>query len=175
MFFSQFWKLRVETRVSAWPGSGQTPLPGLHPRPILLGLQVVKHERAQVLWCLFSLQVKSNSATPWTAACQPFLLFTISRSLFKFMSIESVSLLTRALIPSFRPTIMTSSNPNYLPNAPSPTPSHWGLGLAAAAAKSLQSCPTLCNSIDSSPPSSPIPGILQARTLEWVAISFSNA
>ena len=46
---------------------------------------------------------------------------------------------------------------------------------AAAAAKSLQSCPTLCNSIDGSPPGSPVPGILQARTLEWVAISFSSA
>ena len=46
---------------------------------------------------------------------------------------------------------------------------------AAAAAKSLQSCPTLCNPIDGSPPGSPIPGILQARTLEWVAISFSSA
>ena len=43
------------------------------------------------------------------------------------------------------------------------------------AAKSLQSCPTLCDTIDSSPPGSPVPGILQARTLEWVAISFSNA
>ena len=49
------------------------------------------------------------------------------------------------------------------------------LALAAAAAKSLQSCPTLCDPIDSSPPGSPVPGILQARTLEWVAISFSNA
>ena len=47
--------------------------------------------------------------------------------------------------------------------------------LAAAAAKSLQSCPTLCDPIDRSPPGSPFPGILQARTLEWVAISFSNA
>ena len=46
---------------------------------------------------------------------------------------------------------------------------------AAAAAKSLQSCPTLCEPIDGSPPGSPVPGILQARTLEWVAISFSNA
>ena len=46
---------------------------------------------------------------------------------------------------------------------------------AATATKSLQSCPTLCDPIDSSPPGSPIPGILQARTLEWVAISFSNA
>ena len=46
---------------------------------------------------------------------------------------------------------------------------------AATAAKSLQSCPTLCDPIDGSPPGSPVPGILQARTLEWVAISFSNA
>ena len=46
---------------------------------------------------------------------------------------------------------------------------------AAAAAKSLQSCLTLCDSIEGSPPVSPVPGILQARTLEWVAISFSNA
>ena len=46
---------------------------------------------------------------------------------------------------------------------------------AAAAAKSLQSYPTLCDPRDGSPPSSPVPGILQARTLEWVAISFSNA
>ena len=45
---------------------------------------------------------------------------------------------------------------------------------AAAAAKLLQSCPTLCDPIDGSPPGSPIPGILQARTLEWVAISFSR-
>ena len=47
--------------------------------------------------------------------------------------------------------------------------------LPAAAAKSLQSCPTLCDPIVGSPPGSPVPGILQARTLEWVAISFSNA
>ena len=44
-----------------------------------------------------------------------------------------------------------------------------------AAAKSLQSCPTLCDPIDGSPPGSPVPGIHQARTLEWAAISFSNA
>ena len=46
---------------------------------------------------------------------------------------------------------------------------------AAAAAKLLQSCPTLCDPIDGSPPGSLVPGILQARTLEWVAVSFSNA
>ena len=53
---------------------------------------------------------------------------------------------------------------------------HGGLcRITAAAAKSLQSCPTLCDPIDGSPPDFPAPGILQARTLEWVAISFSNA
>ena len=49
------------------------------------------------------------------------------------------------------------------------------LKAAAAAAKSLQLCPTLCDPIDGGPPGSPVPGILQARILEWVAISFSNA
>ena len=55
------------------------------------------------------------------------------------------------------------------PLSPSASPA------AAAAAKSLQSCPTLCDPIDGSPPGSPVPGTLQARTLEWVAISFSSA
>ena len=59
-------------------------------------------------------------------------------------------------------------------NSP-PITSAWFLAstAAAAAAKSLQSCPTLCDPIDGSPPGSPVPGILQARTLEWVAIAFS--
>ena len=51
----------------------------------------------------------------------------------------------------------------------------WAEEPAAAAAVLLQSCPTLCDPIDVSPPGSPVPGILQTRTLEWVAISFSNA
>ena len=87
--------------------------------------------------------------TPWTAAHQASLYITISQSLFKLTSIESVMPST---ISSF------DSNNN-----------------AAAAAKSLQSCPTLCDPRDGSPPGSPVPGILQARTLEWVAISFSSA
>ena len=62
---------------------------------------------------------------------------------------------------------------------PSPGPAHLPLATtamaAAAAAKSLQSCLTLCDPIDGNPPGSPVPGILQAKTLEWVAISFSNA
>ena len=63
-----------------------------------------------------------------------------------------------------RSTLHTWSTPLYLQDV-----------VAAAAAKSLQLCLTLCNPIDGSPPGSPIPGILQARALEWVAISFSNA
>ena len=47
--------------------------------------------------------------------------------------------------------------------------------MTSSAAESLQSCPTLCDPIEGSPPGSPVPGILQERTLEWVAISFSNA
>ena len=66
------------------------------------------------------------------------------------------------------PALQTDSLPSEPPGKPS---TH----SAAAAAKSLRSCLTLCDSIDGSPPGSPIPGILQARTLEWVAISFSNA
>ena len=60
----------------------------------------------------------------------------------------------------------------FLEFSPFNVPCGW---LAAAAAKSLQSCPTLCDPIDSSPPGSSVPGILQARTLGWVPISFSNA
>jgi len=63
--------------------------------------------------------------------------------------------------------VLATSNSALLP------PNH--LVAAAAAAKSLQSCPTLCDPIDGSPPGSPVPGILQARILEWVAISFSSA
>ena len=65
--------------------------------------------------------------------------------------------------------ILSSNNSLLRPNNMSIT------GIAAAAAKSLQSCPTLCDPIDGSPLGSPVPGIFQARTLEWVAISFSSA
>ena len=64
----------------------------------------------------------------------------------------------------------------WLTGAPCGTLVVWELPLwSVAAAKSLQSCPTLCDPIDRSPPGSPVPGILQARTLEWVAISVSHA
>ena len=92
------------------------------------------------------------------------------------------------LLPSIFPSIRVFSNelalcirwPKYWSFSFSISPSNEYSGLisfaaAAAAAKSLQSCPTLYDPIDGGPPGSPIPGILQARTLEWVAISFSNA
>ena len=75
---------------------------------------------------------------------------------------------TRLLCPRNSPGKNTGVGCHFLPKL-------CRAAAAAAAAKSLQSCPTLCDPIDSSPPGSPIPGILQARTLEWVAISFSNA
>ena len=66
---------------------------------------------------------------------------------------------------------MGFSRQEYWSGVPLPSPA----AAAAAAAKSLQSCPTLCDPIDGSPPGFSVPGILQARILEWVAISFSNA
>ena len=71
-------------------------------------------------------------------------------------------------------SLETVSTPSLMSLIPHPL--YWVFdGSAATAAKSPQSCPTLCYPIDGSPPGSPVPGILQARTLEWVAISFSNA
>ena len=69
---------------------------------------------------------------------------------------------------------VNKEQPKEIPTYKS-NPNHPFWSVSTAAAKSLQSCPTLCDPIDSSPPGSPVPGILQARTLEWVAISFSNA
>ena len=98
-----------------------------------------------------SLSRARLSATPWTAAYQA-------------------------------PPSMGFSRQEYWSGVPLPSPfstspkilsAGFEEGAAAAAAKSRQSCPTLCDSIDGSPPVSAVPGILQARTLEWVAISFS--
>ena len=73
------------------------------------------------------------------------------------------------------PSSSGSRMPTWLSHSPETPLNLSNCAPAAAAAKSLQSCPTLCNPIDGSPPGSLAPGILQARTLEWVAISFSNA
>ena len=134
--------------------------------------------------------------TLWTAAHQASLSITNSQSLLKLMSIESVMpsnhlifchpvLLPPSILPklgsfpmsqfftSGDQSVGVSASASVLPmNIQDCFP----LGMtAAAAAKWLQSCPTLCDPIDGSPPGSSIPGILQARTLEWVAMSFSNA
>ena len=74
------------------------------------------------------------------------------------------------LLPPIPPSIRVFSNESTLCMR---WPRYWNFSFAAA--KSLQSCPTLCDPIDGSPLGSPVPGILHARTLEWVAISFSNA
>ena len=88
-------------------------------------------------------------------------------------------------LPEVTPLICTSLIAQLVKNLPAmqtlvqilgrEDPMEKGKAAAAAAAKSLQSCTTLCDPIDGSSPGFPVPGILQARTLEWVAISFSNA
>ena len=102
------------------------------------------------IWVLLSLAL-TTADLPWPQAS---LSITNSPSSLKLMSIESV-------MPSSHLILCRTV---LLPPIP-----------PASAAKSLQSCPTLCDPIDGSPPGSPVPGILQARILEWVAISFSNA
>ena len=119
-----------------------------------------------------SCSVVSESFDPMDCSTPGFPFLTNSGSLLKLMSIESVMpsnhlilccplLLPPSIFPSLEKTLMLGKTEGEV--------------AAAAAAKSLQSCPTLCDPIDGSLPGSPIPGILQARTLEWVAISFSNA
>ena len=97
---------------------------------------------------------------PRTAACQTSLSFTVSWKLLQLVTIKSWCYLTISSSAALF-FFCFQSFPASL--------------LSAAAAKSLQSCLTLCDPIDGSPPGSPVPGILQARTLEWVAIPFSNA
>ena len=101
--------------------------------------------------------------TPWTAALQASLSHTISQSLPKSTFI--------ACHPAISSSDALFSCPQSCPASGKdnePILTH----AAATAAKSLQSCPTLCDPIDGSPPGSPVPGILQARVLEWGAISF---
>ena len=98
-----------------------------------------------------------------TGSLLPFHSLYSAPATFNFCLNSHSSFLTVFLLPPLSPHSILHRTVKRDPAA------------AAAAAKSLQSCPTLCDPIDSSPPGTPIPGILQARTLEWVAISFSNA
>ena len=115
----------------------------------------------------FSSVAQSLFATPWTAACQASMTITNSQSLLKLMSIELLMLSNHLifccpllLLPSIFPSIRGFFSES-------------AVHIAAAAAKLLQLYLTLCDSIDGSPPGSPVPGVLQARTLEWGAIVFS--
>ena len=95
--------------------------------------------------------------------------FTFTKRLFSY-SLSALRVVSSAYLRLliFLPAIL-------IPAWASSSPAFHTVYSAATAAKSLQSCPTLCDPIDGSPPGSTIPGILQARTLEWVGISFSNA
>ena len=107
----------------------------------------------------------SNSATLWTVACQapPSMQFSRQEYLSEF-PFPSPGDLPEPRIKSGSPALKEDSLPAELRGKPK----------NYLAAKSLQSCPTLCDLIDGSPPGSAVPGILQAKTLEWVAISFSS-
>ena len=107
----------------------------------------------------------NSFATPWTVAHQAPLSMGFPRQ--EYWSGLPCSLPVDILDPGIEPMCLLHWQEDSF-NTGKPD-------LLYATAKSLQSCPTLCNPTDSSPPGSPIPGILQARTLEWVAISFSNA
>ena len=95
--------------------------------------------------------------------------FTFTKRLFSY-SLSALRVVSSAYLRLliFLPAIL-------IPAWASSSPAFHTVYSAATAAKSLQSCPTLCDPIDGSPPGSTVPGILQARTLEWVGISFSNA
>ena len=99
--------------------------------------------------------------TPWAVACHAPLFMGFARQVYW----------SGLTFPSAR----DHSDPGIEPRSLALQADSLPTELPAAAAKSLQSCLTLCDPTDGSPPGSPVPGILQARTLEWVAISFSNA
>ena len=105
--------------------------------------------------------MSDSFATPWTVACQAPLSMGFPRQEYS------------SGLPF--PSSGDLPDPGTEPTSPASAGGFFTAESPAAAAKSLQLWRTLCDPIDSSPPGSPIPGILQARTLEWVAISFSNA
>ena len=159
------------------PAEGGGACPGHPPGPVTSLQQGPGSGRSLQPADVLTVVVQSLSrarcfGTPWTAARWASLSSAISRSLLTLLSMESVMPSDRLilccplllLLPSIFASIRVFSNVLAAAAA-----------AAAAAAKSLQSCPTLCDPIDGSPPGSAVPGILQARTLEWVAISFSNA
>ena len=99
-----------------------------------------------------------------------FLLTVYSFSIFVYKEYNQIDVSIGRLVMSICKVVSSVVEKGYFL-----WPIHFLGKIQLAFAKSLQSCPTLCDPIDGSPPGSPVPGILQARTLEWVAISFSNA
>ena len=111
----------------------------------------------------------NSFVTPWTVACQALLSMGFSRQEYlSGLPFPSPGDLPDPGIEPRSPTLAGGFFSTETPEKPSSTIS------TAAAAKSVQSCLTLCDRLDGSLPGSPVPGILQARTLEWVAITFSN-
>ena len=128
------------------------------------------HVCACVLSCFSCVRL---FATPWTVACQAPLSIGFSRQEY-WSGLPCPSSREGSCHappdPGIKPECPALAG-GFFTTEPPGKPSF----TYAAAAKSLQSCPTLCDPIDSSPPGAPVPRILQARTLEWVAVSFSNA
>ena len=123
--------------------------------------KIIEIDAVYVQSCLF--------AAPWIVVHQaPLSMKFLRQEYWSGLSCPPPEYLPN---PGIKPWISCVSCPGRF----STTSATWGAKRDAAAAKSLQSCLTLCNPTDSSPPGSPIPGIIWARTLEWVAISFSNA
>ena len=108
-----------------------------------------------------------------------YLSVWTQHTLFLLCGLQAPRSRVRNLGTRLRPSFPVCLPTSFKPVRPVLSPSRSGrfpfIPTAAAAAQSLQSCPTLCDPIDGSPPGSPIPGILQARTLQWIAISFCNA
>ena len=144
-------------------------------------------EELNLLCCTDSQQVPLTVPTNSLISLKSFIFFSsvhFSRSVVSNSLRPHESQHARPSCPSPTPGVHSDSRPSSQWCHPdisssvvpfSSCPHSLPATAAAAAAKSLQSCPTLCDPIDSSPPGSPVPGILQARTLEWVTISFSNA
>ena len=142
-------------------------------------IQILKS--CKIIFILFNLVtsfVKSHNLLPLCVCCPVWLLattWTVAHQAPLSIGFPTQEHWSGLPFPPLR-DIPNSGIQPLSPESPAPAGRYVTTELpAAAAAKSLQSCPTRWDPIDGSPPGSPIPGILQARTLEWVAISFSNA
>ena len=125
-------------------------------------------------WFFLNISLPSHTVQCHIHLWHFWQLIILLRNLHWWDALYSLFLLSQASLQQNLPYIEAALAGCLAPKGPS-TKSCANSYPAAAAAKSLQSCPTLCDPIDGTPPGSPVPGILQARTLEWVVISFSNA